>query len=769
MISIDQLIIRAVYIALFSIGFLTTSNVNANSLDSLLNIIDSSNIDQYGPELVLEILNESGHDTELLLKEFKTKALTICQNIEIDNCNNRFYTNMLNRLIDNGKDEITSKFIAEWKLWAEENGDLTGLAFSIYFSGLLKLNLENPEGFISDLLTARKRFMEINPSQRIIYEIDNRLAIYYRDIGDFGRATSFCESGMQGAIQIKDSLLLASLYNNAGRLYRKKSVYDSARYFYVKSLQINKALGSKRGIVSASNNLGNIYHIEGSLEKALASYIESKEIKEELNYTRGICISYHNIAAVRFDLKQYDLALKDFEKSLQMSIDIGHKPMQVHNVLKMGNVYRELGDINKAIENHEIANEVSEEINFEQGLIESLRFLGEDYLAKNSFRIAFEYFKNSLELAEKNNRRDFISSSLVNIAQCYMGFQESNSVELNGSLKKFSPDIEIEEMLLRGARIADEIDSYENKITSLEALRKFYRTKGDYKREAEISEEYLIYRDSLYEKQSAQAIAEWSTKYETTEKEKEIALLQKENELQQVITQTNRNKFIGILTFVFLGSLAFIIILFYRHKAKRIKQIQNLRTKISSDLHDDVGSILAGLSMQAELLEISLPEADKPKLQLISKLGRTAMRHMRDAVWAMDARKDSMGDLIDRMREVAAESLGAKEISYDFDIVNVKLDKKIRPDYRQNIYLIFKEALTNIIKHSNATDVKLNLLNDKDSFQMQIIDNGIVETKTYKTTGLGMDNMKMRAKRIAAKIDFKRENGFGVYISMPSL
>ena len=114
-----------------------------------------------------------------------------------------------------------------------------------------------------------------------------------------------------------------------------------------------------------------------------------------------------------------------------MSIDLGYKPMQVHNVLKIGNVYRELGDINKAIENHEIANEVSEEINFEQGLIESIRFLGEDYLAKKSFRTAYEYFKSSLELAEKNNRRDFISSSLVNIAQCYMGFQEANNIAVS--------------------------------------------------------------------------------------------------------------------------------------------------------------------------------------------------------------------------------------------------------------------------------------------------------------------------------------------------
>ena len=246
-------------------------------------------------------------------------------------------------------------------------------------------------------------------------------------------------------------------------------------------------------------------------------------------------------------------------------------------------------------------------------------------------------------------------------------------------------------------------------------------------------------------------------------------MLQKENELQQLITKTNRNKVIGIVVFLVLLSMAFIIALFYRHKVKRVRQIQNLRTKISSDLHDDVGSILSGLSMQAELLEMSLPEADKPKLEIIAKLGRSAMHHMRDAVWAMDARKDSMSDLIDRMREFTEESLAAKGISYDFEIVNVNLDKKIRPDHRQNIYLIFKEAVTNILKHSNATEVKFNIINEKDSFALQIIDNGAVKTKTYKTTGQGTDNMRMRAERIAAKIDFKIENGFGVYVSMPSL
>lgn len=747
----------------------SSSCVLGNKLDSLNNLIYSSTSDDRTLELILEILDTEEGNTEVLIIEYQPKISEICNKGKAKDCNSRFYNAAIKRLIHEGNLDAATEVATTWLAMSERNNNQKEKAFSRFYLATVHRERGENEAFLSNITISKHILQDLPAERKWLCEVDNILATYYRDIGDFEKARLLLVKGIADATAIEDSLMLSAIYNSLGRLYRKKTVNDSARIFYLKSLEINEKLNNKKAIAVNSNNVGNIYHIEGSYEKALAYYIQSKNVKEELNYPKGLCISYHNIGTVRLDLKQYDMALQDFEKSLSLAIDLDYKILQIHNYLKIGNAYRNLEKIDIAIKKHITARRIASEINFEEGLIESNIYLGEDYLAKKSYKKAYSYFKISLNLAEKNNRKNFISSSLIYIAQCYMEFQSNQDNELYNPENSISSENNIEELLLRGVTLAKEIDSYENMIISLEALRQFYKESGDYKREAETAEVYLIYRDSIYEKQSANAIAKWSSKYESAEKEKEIALLQKENELQQLITQSNRNKFIGGLLMIAIIAFAFLLTMFLGNKVKRARQIGDLRTKISSDLHDDVGSILSGLSMQAELLEMSLPDVDKPKLQFIAKLGRSAMHRMRDAVWAMDARKDSMNDLLDRMKEFAHESLGVKGIEYEFVIQNIKLDKKIRPDHRQNIYLIFKEALTNIIKHSNATSVKLNILNQKDTFYLQIIDNGVVETKAYKTTGLGTANMKMRAKKMTAQIAFKIENGFGVYVKMPSL
>lgn len=743
--------------------------VSGNSLDSLSFLINSSQDQDSKLKNIILLLGTDDIKVLPLIERYKNEALQICKENNSEDCFNDIYNTIVSRLVLFGESKKARSYINEWLHHSEQTQNVVGIARSKIHEANLLYDEGAHDFFLSNLQAARSILIENDVENSIIHEIDNRLAVYHRDIGEYDKARTYYTSSLNGAIATRDTQLLTAVYSSLGRLYRKLSVYDTAKIYYNKSLDIALELNNLKNISGSYNNLGNIYHIEGSLEKALEYYIKSKNAKETINYPKGICIAYHNIGAVRLDLKQYKAALKDFNKSLEMSYSLDNKSLQVHNLLKIGNVYRSQDDIANAIENHKSAKKIATSINYEQGIIESHIFLGEDYLAKEDFSLAFDFLKKGLSLAELNNRKYFISGALVHIAECYMGLQELNEASENPTENNIASNIEIEDLLTRGVGIAKEIDSFENIITSLEALRKFYRTQSSYKKEAEISETYLTYRDSLYKKQSANAIAEWSTKYETKEKEKEIALLQKENEVQQLKSQANRNRFVGIVIFLLLASIAFLTTFYLNHKVKRAKQIESLRTKISSDLHDDVGSILSGLSMQAELLEMSLPEAEKPKLQSLAKLGRTAMHHMRDAVWAMDARKDTMNDLIDRMNEFAHETLGVKGIEYEFKLGNINAEKKIRPDHRQNIYLIYKEAITNILKHSNATMVKLNILNEKGSFRMQIIDNGIVETKTYKTTGLGTDNMKMRAKRIDAIITFTRDQGFGVHVEIPAI
>lgn len=221
--------------------------------------------------------------------------------------------------------------------------------------------------------------------------------------------------------------------------------------------------------------------------------------------------------------------------------------------------------------------------------------------------------------------------------------------------------------------------------------------------------------------------------------------------------------------FIALVLLVIIAIMYsiFRYRFQQALAMERLRTKISSDLHDDVGSLLSGLAMQTELMEINANEADKFKLQKIAGISRNAISQMRDLVWSIDSRRETIGDLIERMRELAEELLLPKDISFHIDSSHIKNPtKKLPAQTKQNVFLIYKEAITNILRHSDATNVNINITNNSKGCHFIIKDNGS-EKECYKSTGLGLSNMAMRAKKLKGSLKFQKENGFGVHLYLP--
>jgi len=135
-----------------------------------------------------------------------------------------------------------------------------------------------------------------------------------------------------------------------------------------------------------------------------------------------------------------------------------------------------------------------------------------------------------------------------------------------------------------------------------------------------------------------------------------------------------------------LLTIAGIAYSIFRYRLQQALAMERLRTKISSDLHDDVGSLLSGLAMQTELMEINASETDKFKLQKIAGISRNAISQMRDLVWSIDSRRETVEDLLERMRELAEELLLPKDISFQMDSFNVKNPNKNCQHTQNSIY-----------------------------------------------------------------------------------
>jgi ligand-binding sensor domain-containing protein/signal transduction histidine kinase len=190
---------------------------------------------------------------------------------------------------------------------------------------------------------------------------------------------------------------------------------------------------------------------------------------------------------------------------------------------------------------------------------------------------------------------------------------------------------------------------------------------------------------------------------------------------------------------------------FFFLRLQNIKRVQHLREQIASDLHDEVGSLLTRITMTSDNLRYSShSESDRvSKLQKIASLSRSAASSMSDILWAIDARNDYTGNLADRMREHAEEMLMPLGISLEFDFV-VNQRMSIPSSLRQQLYLIYKEAINNIVKHSRPTGVQIHYHHNELGFKLSIVNNGCMEKGKFSSKGQGLKNIRMRAKKIHA-------------------
>ncbi len=180
---------------------------------------------------------------------------------------------------------------------------------------------------------------------------------------------------------------------------------------------------------------------------------------------------------------------------------------------------------------------------------------------------------------------------------------------------------------------------------------------------------------------------------------------------------------------VILG-LTFLIPVFIveRRRLMSRDQLDQLRKRIASDLHDDIGSNLGSISLIArtarkDLVRLHGPEEVADDLGEVESIARESSLAMRDIVWLLERRQDSIGDLVQRMRETANRLL--REINFTLDCESNKTAAKLSLDAKRHLFLFYKEAIHNVLKHSHANHVSIRLWDEDDQLALEILDNGI--------------------------------------------
>jgi signal transduction histidine kinase/ligand-binding sensor domain-containing protein len=206
----------------------------------------------------------------------------------------------------------------------------------------------------------------------------------------------------------------------------------------------------------------------------------------------------------------------------------------------------------------------------------------------------------------------------------------------------------------------------------------------------------------------------------------------------------------------------------HRYQLHQSLQVERVRNRIASDLHDEVGSNLTRISMYSDLVQHEPDERERAGyLSMINQVSREVIGTMSDIVWSIDNNRDSLGALVNRIREVAEQLFQPVGVSIDFEAAGLPLDKKLPPEFRQHVFLIAKEALNNAARHAQASRIQIRLSWRKDLLEMTIADNGIGCKAEESSTGNGLRNMQRRADRIGALLRLQNHAGTTVYLEAP--
>jgi len=541
---------------------------------------------------------------------------------------------------------------------------------------------------------------------------------------------------------------LAEILNLAGLLYYNDGSFEKSRGVLERAdslIQIDNR--ESNSYVRNQLFLGLIEIKAGNSDLAELHFKRAQFLSAKIDFVSGEMQALVNQSLIAHYSDNIPKSKELLQQASQLIDRSQSKAMPGYVYLNLGSNFVKEKNYKEAEANFEKARAIWDKTSFTKGLY----YLESHYAImareRGQTEIYEKYLINALELMEKD--------STVTRASTYtqLGYFY---VEEN----------KIEEAIYYLERGMENYESYnENDFLSLVSnLSRLYAQRNDFDKIREVNQKVLsIYKNKFKDVSSQKS--KWQKKEFVLEsKIIENELLKKSQE-EAAFKIRLRNFLLLLLAITFLLAGVLVNMRLKSNKLKEKLHLEQLRTKISKNLHDDVGTLLAGISYQAQTLELDESNEKSKLIENIVKKSAEAKTLMRDMVWAMDSRKDSFTDLEYKMKDFLSDMLANSAIDYQFQNNIVSEFKGLASDLKHGIYLIFKESINNIIKHSDAKNLAIRLSLENKMLSLSIKDDG--SEKIIKKSGQGLQNMAERAKDLGGSYRFDFDKGYQTIVKLP--
>jgi signal transduction histidine kinase/ligand-binding sensor domain-containing protein len=222
--------------------------------------------------------------------------------------------------------------------------------------------------------------------------------------------------------------------------------------------------------------------------------------------------------------------------------------------------------------------------------------------------------------------------------------------------------------------------------------------------------------------------------------------------------------------------------LLYRWRVAQLLRVERVRTHIAADLHDDSGASLSRIAIQSDLARLPEAEGAPARAPLLADIGESAralVDSMSDIVWSIDPRTDDLASVIARVRQFALDLMEPRGIRLDFRTPPGAERLRLEPEQRRHLFLILKEAVNNIVRHSGCTAVAIVLRPEGDRLHVEVTDDGrgFVPGRTGPPGGTGpagapargghgVRNMRGRAAQAGGRLEIRSRPGGGTRLTL---
>jgi signal transduction histidine kinase/ligand-binding sensor domain-containing protein len=217
-----------------------------------------------------------------------------------------------------------------------------------------------------------------------------------------------------------------------------------------------------------------------------------------------------------------------------------------------------------------------------------------------------------------------------------------------------------------------------------------------------------------------------------------------------------------------------------RAKEERLAELERVRKRIATDLHDDIGSSLTQIAVLSEVAR-QRAGAGAEQLAQISAVSNELVESMSDIVWAINPKKDRPSDLTQRMRRFASDVFTARGMHFHFDAPVAPVadgDIRLGADLRREVFLIFKESVNNAVKHSGASRAEVEFRLEGGELLLRVADDGrgfdasgAALSGEYERTvggngGNGLYSLFRRARELGGEYEIRSAPGAGTTVSL---